>query len=97
MTLLAGKKKPLVLRDEIHGDMSFDPLVRCVVDHEGFQRLRYIKQLGLGEYVFPCATHTRFQHSLGRDREIVILRKRRLEQFGQRRIVKQIERSKVRD
>jgi HD superfamily phosphohydrolase len=36
-----------------------------VIDHELFQRLRYIKQLGLAEYVFPCANHTRFQHSLG--------------------------------
>ncbi|NDG27336.1 MAG: HD domain-containing protein [Proteobacteria bacterium] len=35
------------------------------MDHRAFQRLRYIKQLGLAEYVFPCATHTRFQHSLG--------------------------------
>lgn len=57
--------KPLVLRDEIHGDIVFTGLVRQVIDHEFFQRLRYIKQLGLGEYVFPCATHTRFQHSLG--------------------------------
>lgn len=57
--------KPLVVRDEIHGDISFDSLLRQVIDHPYFQRLRYIKQLGLAEYVFPCATHTRFQHSLG--------------------------------
>lgn len=62
---MAQKNKPLVLRDEIHGDISFDRVLRCVVDHPYFQRLRYIKQLGLAEYVFPCATHTRFQHSLG--------------------------------
>ncbi len=61
--MLSGK--PLVMRDEIHGDMSFDHLLRNVIDNESFQRLRYIKQLGLAEYVFPCATHTRFQHSLG--------------------------------
>lgn len=61
------KKSPkhLVVRDEIHGDISFDSLLRQVIDHPYFQRLRYIKQLGLAEYVFPCATHTRFQHSLG--------------------------------
>ena len=58
-------KKTLIIRDEIHGDMSFDPVLRFVVDHRYFQRLRYIKQLGLAEFVFPCATHTRFQHSLG--------------------------------
>jgi len=60
-----SKQKSLVIRDEIHGDMSFDRLLRHVIDHAAFQRLRYIKQLGLAEYVFPCATHTRFQHSLG--------------------------------
>lgn len=59
------KHKPLVIRDEIHGDMTFDGLLRQIIDHECFQRLRYIKQLGLAEYVFPCANHTRFQHSLG--------------------------------
>lgn len=59
------KYKPLTIRDEIHGDMSFEGVVRQAIDHSAFQRLRSIKQLGLAEYVFPCATHTRFQHSLG--------------------------------
>jgi HD superfamily phosphohydrolase len=62
---LRSKKKTLVIRDEIHGDMSFDHVLRQAIDHPYFQRLRYIKQVGLAEYVFPCATHTRFQHSLG--------------------------------
>ncbi len=57
--------KPLVIRDEIHGDISFEGISRFVIDHPDFQRLRSIKQLGLAEFVFPCATHTRFQHSLG--------------------------------
>lgn len=59
------KSKPFVIRDEIHGDMVFDDLLKSVIDHAYFQRLRYIKQLGLAEYVFPCANHSRFQHSLG--------------------------------
>jgi len=57
--------KPLIIRDEIHGDMAFEGVLRQVIDHPTFQRLRYIKQLGLAEYVFPCANHSRFQHSLG--------------------------------
>lgn len=59
------RNKPLSIRDEIHGDITFDHTLKTVIDHPYFQRLRYIKQLGLAEYVFPCATHTRFQHSLG--------------------------------
>lgn len=59
------REKPLSIRDEIHGDINFDHTLKQVIDHPYFQRLRYIKQLGLAEYVFPCATHTRFQHSLG--------------------------------
>ncbi|TSA29289.1 MAG: HD domain-containing protein, partial [Bacteroidetes bacterium] len=35
------------------------------MEHPWFQRLRRIRQLGLTEYVYPSATHTRFQHALG--------------------------------
>jgi HD superfamily phosphohydrolase len=62
---VAKEGRPLIIRDEIHGDMTLDPILKRVIDHEAFQRLRRIKQLGLADYVFPCATHTRFQHSLG--------------------------------
>lgn len=35
------------------------------MEHPWFQRLRRIRQLGLTEYVYPSATHSRFQHALG--------------------------------
>jgi response regulator RpfG family c-di-GMP phosphodiesterase len=57
--------RQVLFRDEIHGDMAFSPLMTSIIDHRFFQRLRHIKQLGLAEHIFPCATHTRFQHSLG--------------------------------
>nr|BCX01315.1 MAG: HD family phosphohydrolase [Bacteroidota bacterium] len=39
--------------------------VLAYVDHPFVQRLRRIRQLGLGFLVFPGAEHSRFQHALG--------------------------------
>jgi HD superfamily phosphohydrolase len=39
--------------------------IRKLTDTAKFQRLRGIHQLGLAYLVFPGATHTRFEHSLG--------------------------------
>ncbi|PIE90555.1 MAG: hypothetical protein CR997_05555 [Acidobacteria bacterium] len=36
-----------------------------IIDTKSFQRLRGIRQLSLGERVFPSATHSRFSHALG--------------------------------
>ncbi|HEY9515546.1 MAG TPA: HD domain-containing protein [Gemmatimonadaceae bacterium] len=36
-----------------------------LVDTGVFQRLRYVRQLGLAYLVYPGATHTRFEHALG--------------------------------
>ncbi len=36
-----------------------------MIDHEAFQRLRNIRQLALSHYLYPGATHSRFEHSLG--------------------------------
>ena len=51
--------------DIIHGKITIDPLAKRIIDTEEFQRLRSIKQLGCCNYVFPSATHTRFEHSIG--------------------------------
>uniref|UniRef100_A0A0C3SK24 HD domain-containing protein n=1 Tax=Guillardia theta (strain CCMP2712) TaxID=905079 RepID=A0A0C3SK24_GUITC len=49
----------------IHGQITLPPLLLAVIDTPQFQRLRKLKQLGAAEFVFPSATHTRFEHSIG--------------------------------
>jgi len=59
------------LRDPVHGLITFradeplDQLAWNLIDTPEFQRLRRIKQLGVSEFVYPGATHTRFAHSIG--------------------------------
>jgi deoxynucleoside triphosphate triphosphohydrolase SAMHD1 len=49
----------------IHKYMKFEKEVLDFIDTFEFQRLRNIKQLGVCYYVFPGASHNRFEHSLG--------------------------------
>ncbi|GAB1609679.1 deoxynucleoside triphosphate triphosphohydrolase SAMHD1-like [Argonauta hians] len=57
--------EPVVFYDAIHGFMDFNPLVIEVINTIQFQRLRNIKQLGLCYFVYPSASHNRFEHCLG--------------------------------
>ncbi|HRD52666.1 MAG TPA: HD domain-containing protein, partial [Flavobacteriales bacterium] len=55
-----------ILNDPIYGFITVPhPVLLRLIDHPWFQRLRYIKQLGLGHLVYPGALHTRFHHALG--------------------------------
>lgn len=53
------------VRDPVHGFIKFNDIERDLINHRIFQRLRRIKQLALTDMVYPGATHTRFEHSLG--------------------------------
>ena len=64
MNKMAIKTKRTI-RDVIWGDIELTEDEMKIVDSEPFQRLRGIKQLGMAYLVYPCATHTRFEHSLG--------------------------------
>jgi len=49
----------------VHGFIYLDEQECAIIDHPVFQRLRRIKQLSLTDMVYPGASHTRFEHSLG--------------------------------
>ena len=54
-----------IIRDPIWNNIRLDALALELVDTPVFQRLRYVRQLGLAYLVYPGATHTRFEHALG--------------------------------
>lgn len=54
-----------VFNDPIHGHVELHPLLIKIIDTPQFQRLRNIKQLGGTYFVFPGASHNRFEHSIG--------------------------------
>ncbi len=51
--------------DAIHGFIRFDEGERELINSFPFQRLRYIHQIGISFLIYPGASHTRFEHSLG--------------------------------
>ncbi|MDQ3243774.1 MAG: HD domain-containing protein [Gemmatimonadota bacterium] len=54
-----------ILRDPLWNNIRVDELTLSLVDTDVFQRLRYVRQLGLAYLVYPGATHSRFEHALG--------------------------------
>ncbi len=45
-------------------DVKLTEFEASITRTHSFQRLFYLKQLGLVHYVYPCATHTRAGHSI---------------------------------
>ena len=54
-----------IFRDPLWDNIRVDPLALRLIDTPAFQRLRYVRQLGLAYLVYPGATHSRFEHALG--------------------------------
>jgi len=54
-----------ILRDPLWNNIRVDELTLRLIDTDVFQRLRYVRQLGLAYLVYPGATHTRFEHAVG--------------------------------
>ena len=53
------------VRDPIHDYIDLTPLETELVDTPAYQRLRWIRQLGPVNLVYPGANHTRHEHSMG--------------------------------
>lgn len=58
-----------VIKDPVHSTMQFTDIehkwIKPFIDSPLMQRLRFIRQMGMGDFIFPGAVHTRFSHSLG--------------------------------
>lgn len=58
--------KHKIINDPVHGFIKIpSDLIYDLIAHPYYQRLRRIKQLGLSEFIYPGAVHTRFHHALG--------------------------------
>lgn len=57
--------RPHVVRDQVHGDVRLTDVEYRVLNTAEMQRLRWIKQLGLTNLVYPGAEHSRLAHSIG--------------------------------
>ena len=54
-----------IFRDPLWNNIRVDPVALRLIDSKAFQRLRYVRQLGLAYLVYPGASHSRFEHALG--------------------------------
>ena len=83
-----------IYRDPVHNiirlqtDSDEGELMMRLIDAAEFQRLRRIKQLGLGLYTYQGAEHSRFTHSLG----AFHLMTRVLDRLGERYAIKPADR-----
>ena len=51
--------------DPVHGFIRFSEVEKKLINSFPFQRLRWIRQMGVAYLVYPGALHSRFEHSLG--------------------------------
>lgn len=84
ITLGTEINKLKILNDPVHGFIKIpSEFIFDLLEDPWFQRLRFIKQLGLTDMVYPGATHSRFLHSLGAlhlmGQALITLRKKGIE------------------
>ena len=60
-----------IVNDPIHGIIELHALCVKIIDTPQFQRLRFLKQLGMAYFVYPGASHNRFEHCIGWVGEVI--------------------------
>ena len=53
------------IRNALYGDIILSDVETSIIDTYEMQRLRHVAQLGFVNLIYPCANHTRFEHSIG--------------------------------
>jgi HD superfamily phosphohydrolase len=72
----------LAIRDSLYDLIPLGQMERALINTPAFLRLQQIKQLGFVYRIWPGATHTRYEHSLG----VFYLALRAVRLLGQRRV-----------
>jgi HD superfamily phosphohydrolase len=76
-----------IFRDPLWNNIRVDAIALRLIDTPAFQRLRYVRQLGLAYLVYPGASHSRFEHALG----AYHLARRTLGLFSDRELTKGVD------
>ena len=58
-------KHPRIILDPVHGFIELSPIQDELLAQPELQRMRWVKQLGLIDLIFPGAHHSRIEHCLG--------------------------------
>jgi len=67
LTRIMGYEKNFTdyILDPLYGQVGLTRIEKNVIQTEPFKRLKRIQQLGFASKIYPSATHTRFEHSIG--------------------------------
>ena len=62
---LPDEQPATIIRDSLYDRIPLGAVERALIGSEAFLRLQGVKQLGFVYRIWPGATHTRYEHSLG--------------------------------